>query len=163
MRPETVNVPFDRTRPEGSGPANRHGMPAVPVGQHLVKHWPVLDLGEQPDVPLDKWTLEIGGLVETPMTLGWNEFIALPQAEDVSDFHCVTTWSRLDNHWKGVRFRAIAELVVPKEAAQHILCTGYEFLPGSYNPYTINVALARAIEDDGRPLQPVEAERPPID
>ena len=28
------------------------------------------------------------------------EFLALPQAEDVSDFHCVTTWSRFDNHWR---------------------------------------------------------------
>ena len=74
--------------------------------------------------------------------------MALPQAEDVSDFHCVTTWSRLDNHWKGVRFRTIAELVVPKDDAKHILCTGYDFLPGSFIPYTVNVPLARAIEDD---------------
>ena len=74
--------------------------------------------------------------------------MALPQVEDVSDFHCVTTWSRLDNHWKGVRFRTLAELVVPKDDAQHILCTGYDFLPGSFIPYTVNVPLARAIEDD---------------
>ena len=92
-------------------------MPAVPVGQHLVKNWPVLDLGEQPDIPLAQWKLEVGGLVENPLTLNWQQFMALPQAEDVSDFHCVTTWSRLDNHWKGVRFRTIAELAVPKDEA----------------------------------------------
>ena len=114
MRPDTVNVRFQGAKPEGSGPGNRHGMPVVPVGQHLVKNWPVLDLGEQPDVPLDKWKLEIGGLVENPVTLDWAQFMALPQVEDVSDFHCVTTWSRLDNHWSGVRFRTIAELVVPQ-------------------------------------------------
>src|SRR5262245_1755604 len=39
MRPDTVNVRFQDARPEGSGPTNRHGMPAVPVGQHLVKNW----------------------------------------------------------------------------------------------------------------------------
>ena len=33
----------------------------LPPGQHLVKDWPVLDLGEQPQIPLDKWKLEIGG------------------------------------------------------------------------------------------------------
>jgi DMSO/TMAO reductase YedYZ molybdopterin-dependent catalytic subunit len=148
LRPDTVNVRFQGAQPEGSGPGNRHGMPAIPVGQHLVKNWPVLDLGEQPEIPLEKWKLEIGGLVENPVTLNWEQFLALPQAEDVSDFHCVTTWSRLDNHWKGVRFRTIAELVVPKDAAKHILCTGYDFLPGSYIPYTVNVPLARAIEDD---------------
>ena len=97
-------------RPQGSGPTNRHGMPRLPVGQHAVTNWPVLDLGECPQVPLDTWRLEVGGLVENPFSLSWDEFLALPQVEDVSDFHCVTTWSRYDNHWKGVRFRTIAEL-----------------------------------------------------
>ena len=160
MHPDTVNVRFQNARPEGSGPPNRHGMPAVPVGQHLVKNWPVLDRGEQPDVPLEKWKLEIGGLVENPIALNWDQFMALPQVEDISDFHCVTTWSRLDNHWKGVRFRTVAELAVPQDAATFVLCTGYDFLPGSFIPYTVNVPLARAIEDDvllvhtweGRPL-----------
>ena len=61
-----VNVAFAGARPKGSGPRNRHGMPQLPVGQHEVKNWPVLDLGEQPDVALDAWRLEIGGLVENP-------------------------------------------------------------------------------------------------
>ena len=148
MKKETVNVVFDGLQPEGSGPVNRHGMPKLPVGQHAVKNWPVLDLGEQPEIPLDRWRLEIAGLVENPVTLTWEAFMALPQVEDVSDFHCVTTWSRFNNHWKGVRFRTIAELVVPKEEAHDILCTGYDFAPGTYIPYTVNVPLARALEDD---------------
>src|SRR3954468_7276204 len=83
----------DGCTPEGSGPRNRHGMPQLPVGQHAVKNWPVLDLGEQPDVATDTWKLEITGLVDNPHTLTWAQFLALPQREDVSDFHCVTTWS----------------------------------------------------------------------
>jgi DMSO/TMAO reductase YedYZ molybdopterin-dependent catalytic subunit len=148
MHPETVDVRFRGARPEGSGPPNRDGMPAVPVGQHVVKNWPVLDLGEQPEIPLETWRLEIAGLVENPFALDWHQLMALPQVEDVSDFHCVTTWSRLDNHWKGIRVRTIAELAVPKEEARYILCTGYDFLPGSSVPYTVNVPLARAIEED---------------
>src|SRR5438552_14849108 len=143
-----VNVHFRGTPPEGSGPANRHGMPKLPVGQHEVKNWPVLDLGEQPQVALDAWKLEVGGLVENPFTLTWDQFVALPQAEDVSDFHCVTTWSRYDNRWRGVRFKTIAELAVPQEDARFVLCTGYDFAPGTYIPYTTNVPLERAIEDD---------------
>ncbi len=155
-----VDVRFAGQPPRGTGPANRDGMPRLPVGQHEVKNWPVLDLGEQPDVALDAWKLEVGGLVANPFTLTWSQFLALPQVDDTSDFHCVTTWSRFDNHWRGVRFRTIAELAVPTEAARHVLCTGYDFMPGSYIPYTTNLPLARAVENDvllvhtweGRPL-----------
>jgi DMSO/TMAO reductase YedYZ molybdopterin-dependent catalytic subunit len=155
-----VDVQFAGKRPQGSGPANRHGMPVLPVGQHEVKNWPVLDLGEQPDVALSSWKLEVGGLVEHPFALNWDQFLALPQVDDVSDFHCVTTWSRYDNHWRGVRFSTIAEMAVPTDTAKHVLCTGYDFMPGSYIPYTTNLPLARAVDADvllvhtweGRPL-----------
>lgn len=143
-----VNVRFRGQPPEGHGDANRHGMPKLPVGQHEVKNWPVLDLGEQPTIDLSTWTLEVGGLVDNPFTLTWEQFLALPQADDVSDFHCVTTWSRYDNRWRGVRFKTIAELAVPREQAQFVLCTGYDFMPGSRVPYTTNLPLARAVEDD---------------
>jgi DMSO/TMAO reductase YedYZ molybdopterin-dependent catalytic subunit len=155
-----VNVMFAGAKPEGSGSPNRHGMPRLPIGQHAVTNWPVLDLGETPDVALDKWKLEVAGLVENPVTLNWHQFLELPQAEDVSDFHCVTSWSRYDNHWRGVRFKTLAELVVPKDEAHFVLCTGFDFMPGSFIPYTVNLPLARAVEDDvllvhtweGRPL-----------
>jgi DMSO/TMAO reductase YedYZ molybdopterin-dependent catalytic subunit len=143
-----VNVSFTGRRPEGAGGPNRHGMPRLPVGQHEVKNWPVLDLGEQPDVAIDTWKLEVGGAVANPFTLTWDAFLALPQVDDVSDFHCVTTWSRFDNHWRGVRFRTIAELAVPHDDAAFVLCTGYDFMPGSFIPYTTNLPLARAVDDD---------------
>src|SRR5713101_7459945 len=76
------------------GPANRHGMPKLPVGQTVTKGWPVLDLGRLPTVPLSKWELAVDGAVEEPLRLAWKDFIALPQTKDVSDFHCVTTWSK---------------------------------------------------------------------
>lgn len=157
-----VDVKFRGRPPQGSGPANRHGAPKLPVGQHEVKNWPVLDLGEQPSIDPSRWTLEVGGLVENPLTFDWNGFLALPQVDDVSDFHCVTTWSRYDNRWRGVRFRTIAELAVPKADARFVLCTGYDFMPGSFIPYTTNLPLERAVEDDvllvhtweGQPLPP---------
>jgi len=80
--------------------------------------------------------------------LSWADLLALPQVEDVSDFHCVTTWSRFDNHWKGVRFRTLAELAVPGANAAYVLCTGYDYAPGTTIPYTTNLPLARAVEDD---------------
>ena len=143
-----VNVKFRGQPPQGSGAANRHGMPRLPVGQHEVRNWPVLDLGDLPEIEPSAWTLEIGGHVENPVTLDWAAFMALPQVDDVSDFHCVTTWSRYDNHWRGVRFSTLAELAVPAEDARFVLCTGYDQMPGSDIPYTTNLPLDRAVEHD---------------
>ena len=143
-----VNVRFRGQAPQGTGGTNRHGMPRLPVGQHEVRNWPVLDLGDLPEIDLQAWRLEVGGLVEHPFTLTWDEFMALPQVDDVSDFHCVTTWSRYDNHWRGVRFSTLAEMAVPKDDAAFVLCTGYDQMPGSDIPYTTNLPLERAIEDD---------------
>src|SRR4051794_16488676 len=86
-----VNIRFRDKRPVGSGPPNREGMPKLPVGQHEVKNWPVLVLGEVPDVDASSWKLEVEGLVENSFTLTYGDLLALPQVDDVSDFHCVTT------------------------------------------------------------------------
>ena len=103
------------SKPMGKGSPNRHGMPVTPVGQTLTLKWPVLDLGVHPELPLDKWRLVIDGAVEHPLRLTWNDFMALPQTEDTSDFHCVTTWSKLNMPWKGVRLMDLAALVHPKK------------------------------------------------
>ena len=147
LHADAVNVDLNR-KPQGTGPANRDGMPRLPVGQRAVPNWPVLDLGDVPDIPLSSWRLEIAGDVENPVALTWDDFMALPQTDDVSDFHCVTTWSRFDNHWRGVRMRDLAVLVVPTERARYVLFTGYDIYPGTDIPYTTNIPLARATEDD---------------
>src|SRR5262245_15341733 len=109
LNPAVVGVQFQGLKPQGSGRINRDGMPKLPIGQREVKNWPVLDLGHTPEIAAENWRLEIGGEVHNPFALTWDQFMALPQVQDVSDFHCVTTWSRFDNTWRGVRFRTIAE------------------------------------------------------
>jgi len=128
-------------RPMGSGPPNRHGMPQLPPGQTETDKWPVLDLGRQPAVPLDRWKLVVDGAVEEPLALSWADFLALPQVEDVSDFHCVTAWSRLDLRWKGVRFETLAALARPLPEASHVLCHAYD-------GYTTNLPLEEALKPD---------------
>jgi len=148
LRPETVDVALEGRAPAGSGPPNRHGMPRLPVGQREVPNWPVLDLGHQPRVSREEWELELAGLVENPLSLRWDDFMALPQVEDESDFHCVTTWSRMKNRWVGVPFRALAELAVPRAQARFVLTTGYDREPLSGEPYTTNLPLAEAVVPD---------------
>lgn len=125
----------------GTGVPNRHGMPQLPVGQIRTTKWPVLDLGYHPDVSLDRWRLYVDGEVENPVILKWDDFMNLPQTEDTSDFHCVTTWSRMDVPWVGVRLADLAAYVVPKETATHIMCYGYD-------TYTTNLSLEEALKSD---------------
>jgi DMSO/TMAO reductase YedYZ molybdopterin-dependent catalytic subunit len=151
---------FAGEEPRGSGPPNRHGMPRLPVGQRQVKDWPVLDLGDVPEIDLAVWRLDVDGCVELPLSLGWSDLMALPQVEDVSDFHCVTTWSRFDNRWSGVRFADVVGPARPRAEARYVLVTAYDEDPSSGEAYTTNLALDEALEDDvllvhgweGRPL-----------
>ena len=113
----------------------------LPPGQRQVHNFPVLDLGLQPDIPLEKWELKIDGLVDHPMTLTWDQFLALPQFKDASDFHCVTTWSQFDMTWEGVAFFTIYDLVKPKADANHVFFKGYD-------GYSTNNPLAVCMDDD---------------
>ncbi len=127
--------------PQGVGPLNRHGMPQLPVGQVVTKKWPVLDLGAQPQVALERWKLVIDGACARPLELDWRAFNALEQTDDVSDFHCVTTWSRFDVPWRGVRVADVIADVEPRDDARFVMFHGYD-------GYTTNVPLAEAIKAD---------------
>ncbi len=123
-------------------------MPKLPVGQREVRNWPVLDLGNQPVIAPEAWTLTVDGLVDAPRVYTWADFMALPQVEDESDFHCVTTWSRMDNHWKGVRFSDIAKDAQVRPEARYVFVTAYDHAPGSDIPYTTNLPLEEAMQPD---------------
>lgn len=113
----------------------------LPPGQRLVHNFPVLDLGIHPDISLDQWELKLHGLVEKPITLNWPQFLGLPQFQDVSDIHCVTTWSQFDMAWQGVAFFTLADLVQPKPEAVHVFFK-------SSDGYTTNNPLDVCLDDD---------------
>lgn len=113
----------------------------LPPGQKLTQGFPVLDLGVQPAIPLSDWRLKIDGAVAKPAQLTWDQFKALPQVEDVSDFHCVTTWSKYDCRWGGVAFTTLYDFVQPNPDARFVYFT-------SYDGYSTNVALEKCLDDD---------------
>jgi DMSO/TMAO reductase YedYZ molybdopterin-dependent catalytic subunit len=113
----------------------------LPPGQKLVADWPVLDLGEQPDVPLATFRLDLEGAVAHPLSLDHAGFMALPQTNSTSDMHCVTQWSRYDNAWEGVSAQALIEMVQPKDEVRHVLFH-------SHDGYTTNVTLEQFAEPD---------------
>ncbi|GGE05037.1 sulfite oxidase-like oxidoreductase [Polymorphobacter glacialis] len=113
----------------------------LPPGQRLVTNWPVLDLGIQPDVQREEWELTIDGAVVNPTIWRWADFAQQPAFEDVSDIHCVTQWSRYDNHWQGVSTQHLLSVVQPLPGARHVILH-------SYDGYTTNVRLDHFAEDD---------------
>ncbi len=143
--------------PQGDGPRNRHGMPKEPPGQNVLeKHeWPVLDLGETPEVATERFRLIVDGAVESPVTLRWEDLLALPQADEQADFHCVTGWSILDLAFRGVRLETLLALARPKPEATHAMTHGAD-------GYSTNLPLWEALKPDvlvvhtveGKPLSP---------
>jgi DMSO/TMAO reductase YedYZ molybdopterin-dependent catalytic subunit len=136
-----------------TGSAAKSDGERLPPGQHLVRDWPVLDLGRQPDVSRERWQLKVVGMVERPVTLDWTTLMDLPQKTIRTDIHCVTTWSRFDNDWSGVATRDLLDLVAPRDEAAFLILHGYD-------GYTTNVPLADFAAPDamlvhgwqGRPL-----------
>ncbi|HYX68574.1 MAG TPA: sulfite oxidase-like oxidoreductase [Terriglobales bacterium] len=127
----------------------------LPPGQSLTLKWPVLHYGSVPRFDPARWDFKISGLVERPVSLTWEEFNRLPRFEDTSDFHCVTRWSRFDNHWGGVAFREILKLVKLQPRAGFVLVHAEQ-------GFTANVPLPDldrpnvlfATHHDGQPLTP---------
>jgi len=83
----------------------------IPPGQRLINDLPVLHYGGVPRISTDNWNLRLFGLVEKKRNLSYREFLALPRARVLSDVHCVTGWSRLDNHWEGVLATSLKTLI----------------------------------------------------
>jgi len=139
------------TRKELENKAKAEGR--LPPGQSLTLKWPVLHYGSIPHFNPETWDFQISGEVEEAKRLKWNDFLALPQTETMSDFHCVTRWSRLDNRWKGVLFTEVMKLIMPKPSTHFASILAEE-------GYTANVPLEDlmkpdvlfAFEHDGEPL-----------
>lgn len=129
--------------PMGEGPRNRHGMPKEPPGQNVFEkgEWPVLDLGQTPEIAPERWRLTVDGAVEHPLVLGWEDLLALPQADEEADFHCVTGWSILDLAFRGVRLETVAALARPRPEATHVMTHASD-------GYSANLPLEEALKPD---------------
>ena len=83
----------------------------VPPGQYLTGDFPVLSAGPTPHTPLQEWSFTIRGAVDEPISWTWEEFIVLPADTITVDIHCVTKWSKLDTHWRGVSVDTLLDAV----------------------------------------------------
>jgi DMSO/TMAO reductase YedYZ molybdopterin-dependent catalytic subunit len=100
------------------------------------------------------WRLRIDGLVDRPQTIDYEQLRALPAAEQISTFHCVTGWTVSNVHWRGVRFADLLAAAAPRPNAGVLTFTSAE------KPYVDTLTLDQAhlpdvmlaYEMDGQPL-----------
>jgi DMSO/TMAO reductase YedYZ molybdopterin-dependent catalytic subunit len=127
----------------------------IPPGQYLTTKFPVLHYGSVPKTDLRTWNFRIWGEIDSPFTLTWDEFKALPRKTVHTDIHCVTRWSKLDTTWEGVAIQTILDTAQVRPNATHVLAH-------SEQGYTANLPLSVLNDDDvmladtfnGEPLEP---------
>ncbi len=145
---------FDRNRKEveekGYDPSR------LPPGQYLTDRFPVLHVGDVPTYAPGEWSLTVGGLVDNPFTLSFEELTALPSVTLTTDIHCVTKWSRFDTVWRGVKLKDLLDRAGLSPDATHVM--GH----AEYG-YTANLPLEDALRDEsmvvweyeGEPIEPI--------
>jgi DMSO/TMAO reductase YedYZ molybdopterin-dependent catalytic subunit len=124
--------------------ARNHGMPlealrwdVTPIGLHyLLTHFDI------PDVDVDSWRLEVGGLVERPLSLSLDELRARPAVEVAVTMECAGNGrAHIEPHvfsqpwlleavgtarWRGVSVASVLEDAGVRESAAEVLFTGLD-------------------------------------
>ena len=96
----------------------------------------------------DSVSLSICGDVERSACLALAELRSLMDTELVADFHCHEGWSRLGEHWRGVRLRTLLALAGAAAAAGYITVAAGEY----------TAVLTREQAEDDRVLLALEHE-----
>ncbi len=100
-----------------------------PGGQTLVHDFPVLSARPTPQIATDDWEFTIRSAARERRWT-WDEFQQLHIEDVVVDIHCVTHWSKLGTHWRGVSIDTLlADVDTSDEYA----------MAHSYGGYTTNV------------------------
>ena len=110
--------------------------------------------GHMPVFDPATWRLHIGGLVDQPVSLSYDELRALPRVDQVSTFHCVTGWTVENVRWGGVRLGDVLGPAQPQAKGHALRFVSMEV------PYVDYLTMQQAslhdvmlaYEMDGKPL-----------
>ncbi len=61
------------------------------------------------------YRLVVDGAVTIPLSLSYDQLLALPAVDQVSDFHCVEGWGVDNVRWRGVRLQTLTEMAKPSD------------------------------------------------
>ncbi|MCA6469841.1 MAG: sulfite oxidase-like oxidoreductase [Pseudanabaena sp.] len=105
----------------------------IPKGQRLTNGFPIMTYGDTPQIQRQDWQFRVWGLA-TEKIFSWDDFMSMPQTEFTIDFHCVTTWSKLDVKWKGIKVTDFLKYIEVDPQAVHLM-------EHCYGGYTTNIAM----------------------
>jgi DMSO/TMAO reductase YedYZ molybdopterin-dependent catalytic subunit len=95
-----------------------------------------------PDIAPGDYRLGVTGLAGKPASFTLDDLKAMPRADQVSDFHCVTGWSVDNVHWGGVRLKDVLERVAPAQGVASLRFVSAE------DPYEDSLTLEQALLPD---------------
>jgi DMSO/TMAO reductase YedYZ molybdopterin-dependent catalytic subunit len=98
--------------------------------------------GDLPSKSKAAYRLKVGGLVDTPYTLTYDELRALPPTKMTRDFQCVTGWRVHDVDWEGVRLADLLDRAGVKPEAKAIRFKSFD------GTYTESLTLSQGRRND---------------
>jgi DMSO/TMAO reductase YedYZ molybdopterin-dependent catalytic subunit len=117
--------------------------------------WRIYTIGSSiPHLDPVEYRLTIGGAVERPVTYTLHDLRAMPRAQQVSDFQCVTGW-RIENvRWAGVRLDdLLAEAGLrPDAKALRFVSAEVPYDDSLTLPQALAKDVMLALDMDGKPL-----------
>jgi DMSO/TMAO reductase YedYZ molybdopterin-dependent catalytic subunit len=118
--------------------------------------WRIYTIGaSMPNIHPAAYRLQVSGLVDSPRSFTLADLKAMPRAEQVSDFHCVTGWVVKNVTWAGVRIHNVMTAAGAKDSVGALRFVSAEV------PYEDSLTLEQALlpdvmlayEMDGGPLR----------
>ena len=126
-------------------PLEQQEVNRLPPGQFATDTFQTLHHESSSEMPGEKdiknWTITIDGEVEKPVMLTLSQVKALANVELDADFHCVTSWTRFDNKWKGVRVKDVLALAKPNKGAKFVTQT-------AFSKHTTSTPITDMLEDE---------------
>ena len=112
----------------------------LPPGQRKTDNFPILRIWDIPELDKETWTLTVTGAVEDTVTFAYNQLLGLDTVQVLSDFHCVTGWSRQKNRWTGVLIRTVLDQIKLNPDAKYLT-----FLAA--DGYTTSLPISECLSD----------------
>jgi DMSO/TMAO reductase YedYZ molybdopterin-dependent catalytic subunit len=98
--------------------------------------------GGIPERSRAEYRLNVRGLVDTPLDVGFDDLQKMPATRITRDFQCVTGWRVEGVQWKGVRLRDLLDQAGVMPTAGAVRFTSFD------GAYSESLTLAQARRDD---------------